>query len=431
MLPPMKRRRPGSKRRLKPAQASSLTPSPQGKRRSGQVPAGKAVKLMGPREVTSALVEALRARGEIERATQRFHTYPARLHPDAAQRLLQVLPGLRLLDPFCGGGTILVEGMMAGRHTWGNDLNPVATLVARARTRLLGPGERRALQAATQRTVKTATALTSQKLQAPEPVLPLTDWYEPHVLGELTALHDAIETVQEAETRRLLWAMHSSLVVKYSLRASDTSARRVKRKTKKGAVLEAFTARGVELVGMLDELMRVVPEGTPAAKLRRGDARDVSGTFDLALTSPPYPGTYDYLPLQHLRLAWLGHLDALGDQKQEIGPRRDFKSSAEEGYRRWQTSTEAWTMAVAKVLAPGGHLAIVVGDGISHGRLLEARGPTMDAAAGAALTPFATASIERADPATGLAKREHVLVFRRPGEDAASEGDAPEPEATP
>ena len=317
--------------------------------------------------------------------------------------------------------------MMAGRQTWGNDLSPVAALVARARTRLLEPGQRKGLQSATQRTVKTATALTSQQLQAPEPVLPLTDWYEAHVLRELTALHDAIETVDEAETRRLLWAMHSSLVVKYSLRASDTSARRVKRKVKKGAVLQAFTARGVELVRMLDELARSVPEGTPAAKLRRGDVREVDGTFDLVVTSPPYPGTYDYLPLQHLRLAWLGHLEALSEQDHEIGPRRDFKSSAEEGYRRWQTSTAAWTAAVARVLTPGGHMAVVVGDGISHGRLLEARGPTMDAAAAARMAPFATASIERADPATGLAKREHVLVFHRPKptDDEAVEEETP------
>ena len=70
-------------------------------------------------------------------------------------------------------------------------------------------------------------------------------------------------------------------------------------------------------------------------------------------------------------------------------------------------------------------MAVVVGDGISHGRLLEARGPTMDAAAAAGLVPFATASIERADPATGLAKREHVLVFHRPAPEPADEKHPP------
>jgi len=378
------------------------------------VPAGKAVGLEGPRELSAAMVEALRARGEIERVTQRFHTYPARLHPDAAKRLLEVLPGERMLDPFCGGGTVLVEAMLAGRHAWGNDLNPVATLVARARTRLLEPAARKKLQAEAQRVAKAAAGLVGQKLPAPESVQPQIRWYEPHVLGELTALHQLIEAAEDMEVARLLRAMHSSLVVKYSLRASDTSARRVQRKVKKGAVIQAFTARAVELTRMLDELRQSVPEGTPAAKLRRGDARELNGTFDLILTSPPYPGTYDYIPLQHLRLAWLGQLDALGDQKHEVGPRRDFKSSAEEGYRKWQVTTEKWTMAASRVLVPGGHLAVVVGDGISHGRLLEARGPTNDAALAAALVPYAAASIERADPATGLAKREHALVYRRP-----------------
>lgn len=375
------------------------------------------MSLVGPRELTSALVAALRARGEIERATQRFHAYPARLHPDAARGLLDVLPGHRLLDPFCGGGTVLVEGMLAGRHTWGNDLNPVAALVARARTRRLSDEDRQTVAAATAEAARAAEALVTDRREvAPPPAVePLVRWYEPHVLAELSGLHACVETADtDDETRRLLRAMHSSLVVKYSLRASDTSARRVKRKVRRGAALNAFRARSRELLAMLAELDAQVPPDVPAAKLRRGDARAVEGTFDLVLTSPPYPGTYDYLPLQHLRLAWLGRLDALGSQPREIGARRDFKRSAEEGYRRWRASTQDWMMVVARVLAPGGCLAIVIGDGISHGRLLEAREPTEEAAAAAALTPWVAASIERSDPATGLAKREHVLVFRRP-----------------
>jgi hypothetical protein len=57
---------------------------------------------------------------------------------------------------------------------------------------------------------------------------------------------------------------------------------------------------------------------------------------------------------------------------------------------------------------------VLIGDGIARGHLLEARRPTEEAARAAGLSLHAAASIERVDPATQLAKREHVLVFEKP-----------------
>lgn len=46
-----------------------------------------------------------------------FHSYPARMHPTVARRMIELLsePGATVLDPFCGSGTVLVEGRIAGR----------------------------------------------------------------------------------------------------------------------------------------------------------------------------------------------------------------------------------------------------------------------------------------------------------------------------
>src|SRR5437870_178595 len=50
-----------------------------------------------------------------------FHTYPARLHPLTAARLVTAFApaGGRVLDPFCGSGTVLVESLVAGRAALG------------------------------------------------------------------------------------------------------------------------------------------------------------------------------------------------------------------------------------------------------------------------------------------------------------------------
>ena len=62
------------------------------KRLSGQVSAGHA-HIEGDMALGKRCITALRSSGEFSRATQGFHAYPARLHPEAARLLLEALPG--------------------------------------------------------------------------------------------------------------------------------------------------------------------------------------------------------------------------------------------------------------------------------------------------------------------------------------------------
>jgi methylase of polypeptide subunit release factors len=69
-----------------------------------------------------------------------FHSYPARLHPETAARLIQAFspPKGQVLDPFCGSGTVLVEGRLAGRRVTGVDANPLAVELSWLKTGGLG-----------------------------------------------------------------------------------------------------------------------------------------------------------------------------------------------------------------------------------------------------------------------------------------------------
>ena len=49
---------------------------------------------------------------------------------DAAQVLSQMPSGSIVLDPFCGSGTIVYEGLRFGHHTVGIDANPIAVLLS-------------------------------------------------------------------------------------------------------------------------------------------------------------------------------------------------------------------------------------------------------------------------------------------------------------
>src|SRR3989339_1416472 len=90
---------------------------------------------------TSSLVmemefEQSNGNGSTTYLTHNFHTYPAKFIPQIPKSaILQFTKeGDTVLDPFCGCGTTLVEAKLLNRNAIGVDLNPIATLVSKAKT---------------------------------------------------------------------------------------------------------------------------------------------------------------------------------------------------------------------------------------------------------------------------------------------------------
>ena len=68
--------------------------------------------------------------------THCFHSYPAMMIPQVARRIIDNLgkKSKILFDPYCGTGTSLVEANLKGIDAIGTDLNPLARLIATAKT---------------------------------------------------------------------------------------------------------------------------------------------------------------------------------------------------------------------------------------------------------------------------------------------------------
>ena len=66
-----------------------------------------------------------------------LHPYPARFIESIPYKLITEI-GLneneRVLDPFCGSGTTLLEAQKLGYESVGIDLNPIACLISRVKT---------------------------------------------------------------------------------------------------------------------------------------------------------------------------------------------------------------------------------------------------------------------------------------------------------
>ncbi len=68
--------------------------------------------------------------------THCFHSYPAMMIPQLARRILSTYGSKSkiLFDPYCGTGTSLVEANLEGKNAIGTDINPLARLIATAKT---------------------------------------------------------------------------------------------------------------------------------------------------------------------------------------------------------------------------------------------------------------------------------------------------------
>jgi hypothetical protein len=354
--------------------------------------------------------------------TQIFHPYPGRFHPQLPRLILGATAkkGQTLLDPFMGGGTALVEAMLAGLPAIGNDLNPVAVLVARERTRPRTPDQAGKVLAEAERIAAVVEALKKEqrppRVQRPH-LARLAPEYPPHLFAEMLQLIRLIDILPAGDTRESLRAVFSSLAVKYSNRRSDTSGEPNQARYPKGAVSRFFVSKTRELMEAQLELERGLPKPRPAVRLIEEDARLLPslgwGEVDLALTSPPYPGIYDYHEHHQLRLDWL---DLPGERfrELELGPRREGSPGS------WSAGMTDALIALARVLKPGGGLFLVIADWATEGHGVDGAGQTIRIASRQGWHCRSQASVQREvfhkDEKPAFAKRgkwEHLLHFRR------------------
>jgi tRNA G10 N-methylase Trm11 len=71
--------------------------------------------------------------------THCYHAYPARMIPQVTSRIIDkyAQDAALLFDPYCGSGTSLVEANICGIDAIGTDINPLAGLIAKAKTEVI------------------------------------------------------------------------------------------------------------------------------------------------------------------------------------------------------------------------------------------------------------------------------------------------------
>jgi DNA modification methylase len=297
-----------------------------------------------------------------------FHAYPARAHPVTARRLVDAFAPAKglVLDPFCGSGTILIEAMLAGRNALGTDLNPLAVMLARAKTHPRKPEAAAALITSAQEVSAFADARRKAKLGATRR-LPQEDVsiFTPHVLLEMDGLRAGIEKAPP-EARPDLQLVFSSILVKLSAKRGDTSDEPLEKRVAAGYPAKLFVRKTEELVQRFAEFAELLPKPFPKSRVLLDDAGALTkvegGSVDAVITSPPYVATYDYIAHHELRMRWLG-LDTRRLAKDEIGARRHYERfSPEEARAAWERELAKFFTALARVTKKGAPVVLLIAD---------------------------------------------------------------------
>ena len=83
-----------------------------------------------------SVIAAVRSQEKVVGSPHELYRYPARFYPKFVREVIKSFtkPGDLVLDPFCGGGTTVVEAMALGRRAVGMDINSLAIFLARTKT---------------------------------------------------------------------------------------------------------------------------------------------------------------------------------------------------------------------------------------------------------------------------------------------------------
>ncbi|MCC6943892.1 MAG: hypothetical protein IT335_04895 [Thermomicrobiales bacterium] len=250
-----------------------------------------------------------------KRLTHGIHTYPAMMIPQVAARLIDRFTneGDVVLDPFCGSGSVLVEARVAGRNSWGIDLNPLAALIAQVKSTPLADEILNSAIA----TVECVLPDFLCEPPSPPPVRNMDYWFKPEIVRQLSSLRAAIEKVQSEDARRFLLVTFSETVRATSnSRQSEFKRYRLhsnKLVNHKPNALVFFQERLTRNVTAMREFTRASTRLAWSQVLcadSRNPASEIPvGSVDTVVTSPPYGDSFTtvaYGDFSSFGSEWLG-----------------------------------------------------------------------------------------------------------------------------
>jgi DNA methylase len=312
-----------------------------------------------------APVEAWTVRGnnhQLAYATHGVFRFFGKFPPPIAAHLLRrdTDQGDLVIDPMCGSGTTGVEALLADRRAVLGDVNPLALLLARVKTRPLD------LDAFDQATVRVSGRYRPLSVDE-HPFEPVglrnaEHWFLPETAESLRGLRALIEAEERAPVRDALRVAFAGTVRRASRATTQQGRLFLDVETALPDALPTFARRAERLrVGLA-----ALKGHSGEVSVEEMDMREAQPARQarLVVLHPPYFNSYRYSSVNSLELAWLGfrHPDI---RKFEV--REFFKIGKRENLTHYVEDMRGVLVNARDLTAPGGIVALMIGDTVIRG----------------------------------------------------------------
>lgn len=337
-------------------------------------------------------------RAETSYLTHGYHRYPAKYIPQLASRIIKEnsQAGDLVCDPFMGSGTTLVEAIVNGRRVYGTDINPVAVLIARAKTTPVEPAKLKHevdsvfghLQAALY-DEKRQTLLARGSFEFNIPAHERIDyWFPEEQKRELAIILGRIKAIKDCDIQTFLLCSFSN-ILKGCSRWMMKSVKPTREKNKSiASAHRSFVLQTRKMVKKNEQFWQILRNNNAGHTIiDNRDARSLSlknGSATLIVTSPPYVTSYEYADLHQLTALWMAYTTSLkefrskfiGSIQKDDGDMHLYSTLAKEtvekleakdkraglGVERYFFEMQQCFEEMHRVLKRKGRAAIVVGD---------------------------------------------------------------------
>ncbi len=240
----------------------------------------------------------------------RIHSYPAKFPAFITTRALQYAErnGVKVetvADVFCGCGTTAVEAKKNGKNFWGCDINPVATLIARVKTRHYSDITLERYFSAVKNRFY-SVKITEEDYEGISERIKY--WFEEENIECLLKLKKAIkiEVSDQSPYQSFFFCAFSNILKPTSRWLTKSIKAQIDPHKSPRGVMDAFEDQ-FALMRKANRENIFPSNGNKVRIFRRNflSIRPQKPLADLIVTSPPYVVSYDYASIHQLSALWL------------------------------------------------------------------------------------------------------------------------------
>lgn len=225
----------------------------------------------------------------------------------------------RIIDPFAGSGTVMVESMLHGVDSFGIESNPYVYNIAMAKLQWMELDNERLMQECLD-TLRRAKTYHITQTEYPKLILKC---FPMETLQKLESLKKASMEIEDDKIRNFVWFIITS-ILRSTSPVGTAQWQYIQPNKSKAKVIDPFDAYKAKLSEVATDMhnLRNMFGSNSVSTILHEDARNIVSVpdkwGDLVITSPPYANNYDYADAMRLEMLFWNDIKGWKDLQSKV-----------------------------------------------------------------------------------------------------------------